>query len=262
MINADAGIAGDPASVKASNTNVLLITGLTDDIAVDPNGVSAGGLPATRQSSTFTVLKRDVAAGTPAVQFGEDGLPKEFHVQTMDVVGFESGAAPMDGSADLDGDGQIDVSSIALDFGTPHQTNGFTQFGSEFSPGAIEQNGSRFGVFTGISISPDGLMSALFDNGDQRPIYRLPIATFVNPDGLVGKSGNAWLATEDSGNPTLRQAGSGGAGKLEQSALEASTVDIGQEFTNMIVVQRAYSAATRIISTADEMLDELVHIKR
>ncbi len=258
-INADLGAA---ASTKADKNTVLLITGLANDIAIDPNGVSSGGVSATRQSSAFTVHKRDVAVGAAAVEFSADGLPSVFRAKTMSVVGFESGAAPMDGTADLDGDGQIDVSSIALDFGTPHQANGFTQFGSEFSPGAIEQNGSQFGVFSGISISPDGLMSALFDNGERRPIYRLPLATFVNPDGLMGKSGNAWIATEESGNPTLRYATSGGAGKLEQSALEASTVDIGQEFTNMIVVQRAYSAATRIISTADEMLEELVRIKR
>jgi flagellar hook protein FlgE len=241
-INADLGGA---ASVKSDKNTVLLITGLADDIPVDPNGVSSGGVPATRQSSAFTVYDRDVPAGDAAVEFSADGLPSVSRAKTMSVVGFESGAAPMDGTADLDGDGQIDVSSIALDFGTPHQANGFTQFGSEFSPGAIEQNGSQFGVYNGISISPDGLMSALFDNGERRPI-----------------SGNAWVATENSGNPTLRQAASGGAGKLEQSALEASTVDIGQEFTNMIVVQRAYSAATRIISTADEMLEELVRIKR
>jgi flagellar hook protein FlgE len=105
-------------------------------------------------------------------------------------------------------------------------------------------------------------MSALFDNGERRPIYRLPLATFVNPEGLIGRAGNAWIATEESGNPTLRVADSGPAGKIEQSSLEASTVDIGEEFTNMIIVQRAYSAATKIISTADDMLEELVRIKR
>lgn len=253
---------GDAASIKSDNNTVLLITGGAGDVSVDPSGVSSGGTPAIRQSSPFNVYAHDASVGDNAVDFGVDGLPSAFHVKTMSVTGFESGAADMDGTEDIDGDGQIDVSTVALDFGTPHQANGFTQFGSEFSPGAVEQNGSRFGVFNGVSISPDGLMYALFDNGERRPIYRLPIATFVNPDGLSGKSGNAWIATEDSGNPTLRQAGSGGAGKIEQSALEASTVDIGQEFTNMIVVQRAYSAATKIISTADEMLDELVHIKR
>lgn len=253
---------GGAASVKGGKNTVLLITGAGAAIAVDPNGVSAGGSAATRQSSAFSVLARTVPMGATAIDFSADGLPQDFNVTSMTVIGFENGAAPMNGTADLDGDGSIDVPAISLDFGTAHQADGFTQFGTEFTPGLIEQNGARFGVFNGISISEEGVMSALFDNGERRPIYRLPLATFVNAEGLVGRAGNAWIATEESGNPTLREAGRGAAGKIEQSALEASTVDIGEEFTNMIIVQRAYSAATKIISTSDEMLEELVRIKR
>ena len=84
--------------------------------------------------------------------------------------------------------------------------------------------------------------------------------TFVNPDGWR-QSGNVWSTTEASGNPTLAECGIR-AGKNRAIVAGSWTVDIGQEFTNMIVVQRAYSAATKIISTADDMLDELVHLKR
>ena len=106
------------------------------------------------------------------------------------------------------------------------------------------------------------MIEAIFKNGARRPIYRLPVATFASPDGLQSRNGNAYNATENSGDPTLREADSGPAGKVNATALEGSTVDIGEEFTNMIVTQRAYSAATRVISTADEMLDELIRIKR
>lgn len=163
---------------------------------------------------------------------------------------------------DLDGNNQVNVKRITLDLGHPPESRGLTQFGGAFSPSFIEQNGARFGLFNGVTISQDGLISALFDNGDRRAIYRIPLATFVNPNGLESRSGNVWSATDDSGSPTLRAADSGGAGQITQSALESSTVDIGEEFTNMIMVQRANSAATRIISTADEMLEELVRIKR
>lgn len=253
---------GGTASVKSGKNTVLLLTGGSAKITVDPNEIKADGQPAVRQSGAFEVPASTVPAGTPAIEFGTDGLPKDVHVSAMKVFGFENGAATMDGTADLDGDGSIDVPAVTLDFGTEHQADGFTQFGSEFTPGLIDQNGARFGVFNGIAISEDGILSALFDNGERRAIYRLPLATFANPNGLTGRAGNAWIATEDSGNPTLREANTGPAGKIEQSALEASTVDIGEEFTNMIVVQRAYSAATKIISTADEMLEELVRIKR
>jgi len=100
------------------------------------------------------------------------------------------------------------------------------------------------------------------ENGAPRPIFKLPLATFVNVNGLSSRSGHVWNQTQSSGDSTLREANNGSAGSMAQAALESSTVDIGQEFTSMIVVQRAYSAATKIISTADEMLEELVRIKR
>jgi flagellar hook protein FlgE len=189
----------------------------------------------------------------PAITFDADGLPKSFGVGKMAVDGFVSGAASMDGTS---------ASQITLDFGSLGEADGITQLSAEFTPNFIERNGARFGVFSGATISSDGLVTALFDNGERRPIYRVPLVTFVNPDGLEAQTGNVWNTTEAAGNPTLRVADSGPAGQIVQSSLEASTVDIGKEFIDMIVVQRAYSAATKIISTADEMLDELVHIKR
>ena len=107
----------------------------------------------------------------------------------------------------------------------------------------------------------DGLITALFDNGETRPVFKIPIATFVNVNELGSRTGNVFNSTQASGDPTLRSANSGPAGAITQSALEASTVDIGEEFTKMIVVQRAFSAATKIITTADEMLDELVRLR-
>ncbi len=90
----------------------------------------------------------------------------------------------------------------------------------------------------------------------------IPVATMVNPNGMDSLSGNVWIETDFSGQPTVREAGSAGSGSVQQSALEASTVDLGEEFTSMITTQRAYSAAAKIISTSDEMLEELLRVKR
>ncbi len=258
-INAD--LPSGPASTKIGNGTVLLLKGDTTNpiITVDPSGLTAGGVPVTSQTDPFSVQPK-TAAG-PALTFGGDGVPSAFGVQKMSVHGFSSGAADLD-DADLTGDGNLDVEQISLGFGTIGEADGVTQFGAEFTPNFVSQNGAKFGTFSGVTISPGGEMVALFDNGERRTIYQLPVATFVNPNGLGGKSGNAWNATQSSGDPTLRNADTGPAGQIVQSSLEASTVDIGEEFTDMIVVQRAYSAATKIISTADEMLEELVRIKR
>ncbi len=254
-------VASGPASTKLGNGTVLLIKGDTTNpvITVDPSGLTAGGVPVTSQTNPFSVQPQTTTG--PALTFGGDGVPSVAGLQKMSVHGFTSGAADLD-DADLDGDGNLDVEQITFGFGTIGEADGMTQFGAEFTPSFVRQNGANFGTFSGVTISSGGEMVALFDNGERRTIYQLPVATFVNPNGLGGKSGNAWNATQSSGDPTLRGADSGPAGQIIQSSLEASTVDIGEEFTDMIVVQRAYSAATRIISTADEMLEELVRIKR
>ena len=93
-------------------------------------------------------------------------------------------------------------------------------------------------------------------------MFKIPIATFVNVNDLGARTGNIWNATQGSGDPTLRNADNGPSGQVNQGTLEQSTVDIGTEFTKMIVVQRAFSAAAKIITTADEMLEELLRTKR
>jgi len=122
--------------------------------------------------------------------------------------------------------------------------------------------GALFGALTGVRIDGDGKVIAQFDNGIEKPIYQLPIATFLNPDGLRSLNGNAYAASVESGTVALKVASQGGAGSVQSSALEQSTVDLAKEFSDMIIIQRAYSAASKIITTADEMLDELTRLKR
>ncbi len=105
-------------------------------------------------------------------------------------------------------------------------------------------------------------MVATFTNGATQRIYRLPLATFANPLALDPRTGNVYAQTSGSGEFNLRNAGEGGAGTIVPSALEGANVDLADEFTKMIVTQRAYSANARVITTTDQMLDELVHISR
>lgn len=209
----------------------------------------ADGTATYAAGAAFSVNKNQ------AIQFDSDGLPAGFAIAELEILGFANGAADMNDDASL-------ANRITLDFGTVNAADGVTQYGAEFTPGFITQNGSQFGTLAGVTIDEDGLITALFDNGETRPVFKIPIATFVNVNGLGSRSGNVWNQTQASGDNTLREANNGVAGSVTQAALESSTVDIGEEFTQMIVVQRAYSASTRIISTADEMLEELVRIKR
>ncbi len=152
--------------------------------------------------------------------------------------------------------------TVALDFGTPGQADGFTQFQGNFTPNFIEQNGKQFGSLSAVNIDDSGITTALFDNGETRDIFQVPVITFNNPNGLQERSGNIYTETTDSGPAVALEPGRGGAGSIAPSALEQSTVDLADEFTRMIVTQRAFSASTRIITTADEMLEELTRIVR
>lgn len=153
-------------------------------------------------------------------------------------------------------------STMALNLGTPGATDGITQFATNFTTYFLNQNGVRFGVFNGVTVDETGLVTAVFDNGQTTPIFRTPVATFNNSNGLQGVSGNVFRETDRSGNVLINAAGTGAAGTIVPSALEASNVDVANEFTNMIITQQAYSASAQIITTANEMLDEIIRIAR
>lgn len=150
--------------------------------------------------------------------------------------------------------------AISLNFGSANQTNGMTQLGGSYNVNFLQQNGAKFGNFAGVSIGTNGTVTALFDNGVRTPVFQIPVATFSNPDGLQSLTGNVFIDTTTSGSYTVRQAGTGGSGTVAQSSLEASTVDLGTQFTDMITVQRAYSAAAKVITTTDSMLQDLINI--
>jgi flagellar hook protein FlgE len=157
----------------------------------------------------------------------------------------------------------IDAQEITLELGqTPGKSATITQFDSPTAQTSSTSDGSLYGEAVGVEVDRDGFVSATFNNGVSRKIYKLAVATFNNPDGLSAQDGGSFQVTRASGNFNLKEPGTGGAGFIEAEALEASTVDLALEFSNMIITQRAYSASSKIITTADEMLDELIRMKR
>jgi flagellar hook protein FlgE len=152
--------------------------------------------------------------------------------------------------------------SITVDWGTDDATDGFTQFDSDSALVSTTVDGAIFGELANITVTELGVVTAVFENGVTRSIYKLPVATFSNTAGLKARTGNAYQETDLSGQFSLNEASVGGSGLVAPSTLEASTVDLAEEFAKMIISQRAFSAATRIITTSDDMLDELIRIKR
>ncbi len=157
--------------------------------------------------------------------------------------------------------------AISLDLGTIDQTNGLTQFSSNSSVPNIEislvdQDGVRFGELAGYEIDESGLITAIFDNGLRQTIYQIPVATFPNPGGLTHVNGTVYDENQLAGNLNLRRPGDGSAGSIAPNSLELSTTDTADEFNKMIVAQQAYSAASQVLSTTDEMFETLIQAVR
>ncbi|MDZ4692314.1 flagellar hook protein FlgE [Terricaulis sp.] len=140
--------------------------------------------------------------------------------------------------------------------------SGMTQFAKSFGVTSVTADGVPPGDLVGLVLEGDGFLTAQFSNGRARALYQIPLATFLNPNGLAPDQGGAFRTTLESGLYNINSANAGGAGRMVSGALEASNVDLAAEFTNLITTQRAYSAASRIITTADQMLEELLMIKR
>ena len=151
---------------------------------------------------------------------------------------------------------------ITVNFGAAGQSNGVTQFDAPSALTAANVNGAPYGALTSVSVDQQGYVTALFDNGIEKKVFKIPLATFADPNALSAVAGNAFQVSEGSGAATVLEAKTGGAGSIASKSLEASTTDLAKEFSDLITTQRAYSAATRIITTADQMLQELMQIKQ
>lgn len=163
-------------------------------------------------------------------------------------------------------------SNFEIDFGTAGSpagtegatviglTDGLSQFEGKYSVQYVEQNGASSGLLSSLEIDDQGHVIANFSNGQARKVFKIPLATFPNPNGLTPRSGNVFQQSDNSGEFTLAQAGDSGVGTLSTRALEGSNVELSDELTKLIVAQRAFQANTKIITTADELLDELNRI--
>ncbi len=152
---------------------------------------------------------------------------------------------------------------ITLNLGTYGQGNGLTQFaGNSFAVKSLTQDGAAPGSFSGVVTKSNGDVVANYDNGQSRTVAHVPLTLFTNPDALQRQNGQAFTATKESGGAQTLASGGNGAGNLLTSSVEGSNVDIASEFSKLIVAQRAYSANTKVVTTADDLLQQTLDMKR
>lgn len=157
--------------------------------------------------------------------------------------------------------GALDPQAITLQFTDPNGTLGSLTAlaGQDISQiNSLRQDGTPIGTLEDFSISEDGTVTGVFSNSLLRDLGRIPLAMFSNTAGLVETGGNLYANTSNSGSPQIVNAGTGGSGRVIGRALELSNVDLAQEFINLISAQTGFSANSRIISTSDQMIQELL----
>ena len=156
--------------------------------------------------------------------------------------------------------------AITLNLGTPTSTggtglDGITQFGGEGSViSAQKQDGYASGALSGVQVGQDGTINGVYTNGQSIPVAQLAIAKFPSDQGLAAAGGGVWSATTNSGQAALGAAGSAGRGAIVSGSLEQSNVDIASQFVDLIAHQRGFQASSKTITTADQMLQDLMQI--
>jgi len=148
------------------------------------------------------------------------------------------------------------TATVAMDF------SNMVQYAGDFTPFNYTSNGFAASVMRTFNFDSDGQIVGSFMDSTDRPIYRLPLAQFTNPDLLNRKNGNVFEVSTTSGGATIVNPGSGGYATLSPNTHELSNVDIADEFTKMIMTQAAYNASANVFKTVDEMMKEVTRLKR
>jgi flagellar hook protein FlgE len=151
---------------------------------------------------------------------------------------------------------------IDLVFGPQSGGGTTTQYPIASTTDFQTQDGYPPGTLTSISVNTDGIMSGTYSNGQIIDLYQITLASFNNPQGLTRMGGNLYSETLESGVAYTNAPGEGGLGNINSNSLEQSNVDLATEFVRMIVAERGYQASSKVITTTDEMLQELMQIKR
>ena len=154
------------------------------------------------------------------------------------------------------------ASPLAIEWNLIDSNGTITGYASPSSTTFLSQNGYAPGILQSTSVNEQGLVTGTFSNGQLKPLYQIVLADFSSYQGLAGIGKNLYSESLGSGNAVLGTAGNGRLGTISPNALEMSNVDLAAEFVKMITTQRAFQANSKVITTSDEILADLINIKR
>jgi flagellar hook protein FlgE len=209
---------------------------------------------ATTNEWDVTATSADTAVGALTVDTGAGGT-----TVTFDTTGRRLTpplGTPMSIAVDMA------AASGANDFTMEVNHDSITQFAGPGTVAPTFNNGFSAGSLVSFSVGPGGDITGIFSNGTTRPLGQIAMAQFTNPAGLQKSGSNLFEATSNSGVPSIGTPGTAGRGSIGAGVLEGSNTDLAREFTNVVIAQRGFQASSRIISTADQMLEGLVNLIR
>lgn len=200
-----------------------------------------------------------VGAASPAGA----GPPVDYEVITFNNAGVLTAPAA-NPTIDITGLAGADMSVdwVMIDPGTGATDGSVTGFAGTSVKTTQTQDGYPSGMLQGISVDEDGIFTALYSNGTMSPFAQISVADFASYAGLSKQGSNLFTSSLASGQPVITTPNSAGVGAIAPSSLEMSNVDLAQEFVALITTQRAFQANSKVITTSDEVLNELINIKR
>ena len=252
--NITANLKGDEAAGETYSTTVTLYDSIGASIPLTITFTKLATNAWTYEASVPAALGTVLASGT--VEFDDNGALSGVDGVVSPFTDKEIYIEPLTGAADYT------VAWDVWDASTPGPTTDLTGYASASDTTYINQDGYAPGSIQSISVNPDGLLLGLFTNGQTRTMGQVVLADFISPWGLNKVGRSLFSESSDSGQPTIGLPGTGGRGRISSSSLEMSNVDMASEFVKMITTQRSYQANARVITTSDDLLAELMNIKR
>lgn len=221
---------------------------------------------ATNNAWDLTILDGGGAAlGNVTVTFNDSGAaagaPTSYTNATSTAVApaaFAFDTASGVASLTLDNDGS--TQTIEVNFGAPNTLEGISQFTGDYAQ-TFDNDGTSTGQLSRTEID-DGILYGVFTNGSRRPLFEIPLTVVENPNGLIEQRGNAYTMSNSAGEFQALTANTSSAGSIIGKALEGSNVDIAEELTELIKLQRAYSTNATVVTTVDEIMEETTRLKR
>ncbi|HEY7135157.1 MAG TPA: flagellar hook protein FlgE [Acidimicrobiia bacterium] len=263
---ADVGKAITGAGIPAGTTIASVTNGTTVVLSAAATATATGVQTAIDTSGNVWDVSATAPNANPALPavslYGQ--LPSlVFNPNTGLPTNQAIGLPPVTFNAALNASlGTNFIAPVSVGVGAAGQPDALVQFAGANSFAALSQDGTSIGSLQSFSISNDGVITGVFSNGKSQPLGQVALASFNNPAGLEKAGDSMYRVTSDSGLPQIGTASSGGRGSISAGTLEMSNVDLAQEFTELIVAQRGFQANAKVITTSDQMLQDLVNLKQ